>query len=78
MRSYVFRVVLEPGEDVWRASVPDLEAHGASTWGYTCDEALRNVQEVMQMALEELIENGVPIPESMIVADELKIVVNVE
>ena len=45
MKSYVFRVVLEHDEDVWRAVIPELEAQGAATWGKTREEALRNIQE---------------------------------
>ncbi|MBI4492207.1 MAG: type II toxin-antitoxin system HicB family antitoxin [Chloroflexi bacterium] len=58
MKSYIFRVVVEPDEDVWRAYVPELEVQGAATWGYTRDEALRNIQEVAQMVIEELIDEG--------------------
>ena len=46
MRSYIFRIVMEPDEDVWRAYIPELENKGAATWGRTRDEALRNIQEV--------------------------------
>ena len=46
MKSYVFRVVLEEDEDVWRAFIPELEAKGAATWGDTKEEALRNIREV--------------------------------
>lgn len=35
MKSYLFPVVLQPDEDVWRAYVPELEAEGAATWGHT-------------------------------------------
>lgn len=65
MKSYIFPIVIEPDEDRWRAFVPDLEARGAATWGYTRDEALRNIQEVAQMVIEEMIEDGEPIPASV-------------
>ena len=68
MTSYVIQVVLETDEDVWRAYVPDLESRGAATWGHTRDEALRNIQEVAQMVIEELVEEQVPLPESVQVA----------
>ncbi len=58
MNSYIFPVVLEPDEDVWRAYIPDLEAQGAATWGHTKEEALRNIQEVAQMVIEVLLEDG--------------------
>lgn len=58
MKSYVFRIVLEPDEDAWRAFIPELEAKGAATWGHTTEEALRNIQEVAQMVIESLLKNG--------------------
>jgi predicted RNase H-like HicB family nuclease len=36
----------------------------SATWGKTQDEALRNIQEVMQMIVEEMIEDGGPLPPS--------------
>lgn len=70
MRSFVLRVVLEPDEDVWRAYIPELEAKGAATWGHTKEEALRNMQEVAQMVLEELEEDGEPLPPSVTVSEQ--------
>ena len=70
MRSFVLRVVLEPDEDVWRAYIPELEAKGAATWGHTKEEALRNIQEVAQLVMEELEEDGEPLPPSVTVSDE--------
>lgn len=62
MRSYVFPIVVEQDEEQWRAFVPSLEARGASTWGRTRDEALRNIQEVTQMVVEELLADGESLP----------------
>lgn len=58
MKSHVFRVVLEPDEDVWRAYIPELENKGGATWGKTKEEALRNIHEVAQMVIESLLEDG--------------------
>ena len=77
MKSYIFRVVVEPDEDVWRAYVPELEAKGAATWGHTKEEALRNIQEVAQIVIEELVEDGEPLPPSVTVADHPVVAVNV-
>ena len=38
-----------------------LEKYGAATWGYTKEEALKNIREVLEMTLEELLEDGEPI-----------------
>jgi predicted RNase H-like HicB family nuclease len=65
VKSYVFRVVLEPDQDVWRAFIPELEAKGAATWGNTKEEALRNIHEVAQMVIEALLEDGEPLPRAI-------------
>lgn len=62
MKSYVFSVELEPDEEGWRAFYPPLEELGASTWGETQEEAIKNIQEVLSLILEELEEEGQPIP----------------
>jgi len=77
MKGYVYRVVVEPDEDVWRAYVPELEARGAATWGHTCDEALRNIQEVAQMVIEDLLAEGLLPPADIAVADHPVVAVNI-
>jgi predicted RNase H-like HicB family nuclease len=69
MKSYLFPVVVEPDEDVWRAYVPDLEARGAATWGKTREEALRNIQEAAQKVIEQLLEDAGELPPSISVSD---------
>ncbi len=63
MKTYVFRVVVEPDEERWHAYCPVLEEYGAATWGYTQEEALKNIREIVEMVLEELAEDNQPIPE---------------
>ena len=69
MKTYNFKVVIEPDEDFegnpsgWHAYCPALEAIGGSTWGESREEALRNISEVVHMIVEELIEEGKPLPE---------------
>ena len=70
MKTYVFRVVIEPDEDRWSAHCPALQAYGAATWGNTQEEALKHIQEVVQMVVEELLEDGDPIPEDVQVSQE--------
>jgi len=77
MRSYVFLVVIEPDEDVWRAYVPDLESRGASTWGHTKEEALKNIQEVARMVIEALLEDGESLPASVTPSDQPLVAVTV-
>ena len=77
MKSYVFRVVLEPDEDAWRAYIPELEASGAATWGSTREEALRNIREVAQMVIEALLEDGEPLPPAVTELDQPVVAVTV-
>jgi predicted RNase H-like HicB family nuclease len=62
VKTYLFDLIVEPDEDIWRAWVPGLEAKGAATWGKSREEALRNIQEVAQMVIESLIEAGDAVP----------------
>ena len=68
MKTYIFRVVVEPDEDVqgnpaWHAFCPALESIGAATSGRTREEALRNINEVVHMLVQEFMEEGKPLPE---------------
>ena len=58
VKTYVFHVELEPDEEGWRAFYAPLERIGASTWGNTQEEALKNIEEVLGMLLEGLEERG--------------------
>ena len=79
MKTYVFKVVVEPDEDQWQAYCPILEKYAAYTWGYNREEALKNIKEVIGMILEELVEDNIPIPEETeneaLVAPELRVAV---
>lgn len=62
-KSYIFTVVVEQDEDRWHAYAPALIEQGGSTWGFTKEEALTNIAEVVQMVVESLREHGESIPE---------------
>lgn len=64
MKTYQFRVVVEPDEDQWIAYCPALVTKGAATGGCTRAEALENIQEALEMVLETLIELDMPIPDN--------------
>ena len=53
MKTYVFRVILEPDEEGWHIYYPPWASIGASTWGYTREEALYYIKEVLEMIIEE-------------------------
>jgi len=68
MKTYSFQVVVEPDEDAlgnpaWYAYCPALESVGAATSGRIRDEALKNIDEVVHMIVEESLEEGRPLPE---------------
>ena len=63
MKSYCFKVSVEPDGDKWHAHCPALEQYGAATWGNTEKEAYRHIQEVIQLIIDELLEDGILIPE---------------
>lgn len=71
LKTYSFRVVLEAdrwpdepkSEAVWRAYVPILESRGVATFGETREEAMKNLQEVLEMVIDSMLEHGEPIPE---------------
>ena len=69
MKTYNFRVVIEPDEDFdgrpsgWHAYCPALKNLGGATWGETREEALKNINEVVRMIVAEFIEEGKPLPE---------------
>lgn len=65
MKTYVFRVMVQPDEDRWVGFCPALERYAATTWGYTRKEALQNIQEVAEMVLQELVEEKEAIPEDL-------------
>lgn len=63
VKTYIFRVIVELDDDRWAAYCPALLHQGASTWGYTKEEALKNIEEVVRMVVQSLREHGDPIPE---------------
>jgi predicted RNase H-like HicB family nuclease len=65
LKSYVFKVVVEDdrfdnGRPGFSANCPSLE--GAYTWGNTREEALERVREVVKLILDEMRDEGKPIP----------------
>jgi predicted RNase H-like HicB family nuclease len=61
-KTYTFKVVVEPDEGGWHAYCPALKPYGAVTQGETPEEALKNINEVVQMIVDELVEDGMPLP----------------
>jgi predicted RNase H-like HicB family nuclease len=64
VKTYIFDVSLESDEEGWRAFYPPLEHVGASTWGETEQEALKHIQEVLSIIVQEFAEEGRDLPSS--------------
>jgi predicted RNase H-like HicB family nuclease len=62
MKTYAFKVVVEPDEGGFHAYCPALRRFGAVTQGATYEDALKNINEVVQMIVDELREDGIPLP----------------
>ena len=62
MKTYAFKVVVEPDGNRWFAYCPVLEKRGAATWGYTQEEALKNIREVVEMTIESMLVHKEKIP----------------
>jgi len=62
MKTYTFKVVVEPDEGGYHAYCPALRRYGAVTQGATPEEALKNINEVVQMIMDEILEDGIPLP----------------
>lgn len=68
-----YRVLLQKDEDgIFVAEVPSLP--GCISQGTTRKEALKNIQEAIELYIESLIEHNEPIPPSI---DEEVVEVNV-
>ena len=82
MKTYSFKVVVEPNEDAqgnpaWFAYCPALESIGGATSGRTRDEALRRINEVVRMIVQEFAEDGKPLPEGPEGSVDLRIAVTI-
>jgi predicted RNase H-like HicB family nuclease len=75
MKTYIFPIEFEEADHAWHVYVPGLERQGAATWGRTRDEALRNIQEVVQMLVEEMLEEGQTLPSMITVSDQASVAV---
>lgn len=60
MPVYRFQVLIEQDEDgFFVADVPALQ--GCHTQGHTFEEAIENIKEVIEICLDEMEEEGIPI-----------------
>lgn len=76
VESYLCPVLLEEEDGRWFACIPKLEARGAATQGDTREEALRRIQEVAQMVIEDMLEEGESMPPDIVKFEHPIVVVN--
>ena len=78
MKTYTFQVVIEEDEwlderikePVWRAYISALVHQGASSWGYTQKEALKNLKDAVDLLIESLLEQGEEIDFESLLANQ--------
>jgi predicted RNase H-like HicB family nuclease len=68
MKTYSFKVVVEPDEDAqgnpaWHACCPALESVGGATSGRTREEALHKINDLIRTIVQEFADEGEPLPE---------------
>jgi predicted RNase H-like HicB family nuclease len=62
MKTYTFKVVVEPDGGGYHACCPALRYLGAVTQGASAEEALANINEVVQIIVDELRKEDKPLP----------------
>jgi antitoxin HicB len=65
VKSYVFRIVVEPdqmpdGTPAYHAYAPALK--GCDSWGHDRAEALANAREAVELYVADLLDAGEPVP----------------
>jgi predicted RNase H-like HicB family nuclease len=64
MKQYTVLVYEDPEDPgKWLAEFPAV--HGAHSWGYSPEEAVRNATEALELVIEVLKEDGKPLPEDI-------------
>lgn len=67
MNMHRFLIIIEDAGENYSAYSPDLP--GCVATGETREETERNMYEAIQMHIESLLEDGVPIPQSTAFAE---------
>ena len=69
MNMHRFLIIIEDAGKNYSAYSPDLP--GCVATGATRDETERNMYEAIQLHIEGLVEDGLPIPQSTAIAEYL-------
>jgi predicted RNase H-like HicB family nuclease len=73
---YHFLVVIEKANGNYSAYSPDLP--GCIATGKTVEETERSMHKAIQMHVDGMIEDGLPIPESQSIAEYVAIIAPIE
>jgi predicted RNase H-like HicB family nuclease len=73
MKTYRFKVVVDPDDERFHAYCPALEDRGASTWGHTREESLKHIDEVVQLVVDSMAQHGERLPDES--ADDVEVTV---
>jgi predicted RNase H-like HicB family nuclease len=65
-----YAMIIEPGERNYSAHLPDLP--GCIATGKTLDELRRNMSEAIELHLQGMREDGLPIPKPTTLADYIE------
>ena len=68
-----FKIILERESSGYSVSVPSLP--GCATQGETIEEAMANAKEAIELYLETLKEDKLPMPESDVLLEEIEVMV---
>ncbi len=71
--AYQFSVVIEPDEGGFHVYVPSLP--GCHSFGSTLEQARANIVEAIELHIEGLVENRLPVPVDRVVVERLVLAV---
>ncbi len=67
--AYQFSVVIEPDEGGFHAYVPSLP--GCHSFGNTLEQTRTNIVEAIELHIEGLVENKLPVPVDRVIVERL-------
>lgn len=65
MTTYLYRVIIEPDAQGYKATCPALLSWGATVWCTSREAAVRHLREQIERIIAHLRERGEPIPEDI-------------
>ena len=61
LNTYIFEIIIEPDEEGFHVYCPLLK--GCHTWGKDRKEAMKNIEEAVELYIEDMLEAGDPLPD---------------